>query len=473
MACARIVVVSDLHMSAGLLEDFDHELEVQFAQFLEERLCRQNEAVELVINGDFLDFVQAPPYSGPDLQGQSPAKLPLCFTQVQSRQKLAAIHDAHGRTFQALNQFLASNPNNALVVLPGNHDPDFFWSGVREDFGRYISLGDTAIAERIRIHLDPAYQPKECPTVWIEHGQQYDPINAFFISDYPYWSSRNPPILTDGNQLRLYACLGTRFLIDCLNDLDADYPFVDNVKPFSRFVRLFLVSAVNPHFGPLRAAVAAWRILAYLSRLAVTHPSNLLGITEIEGMAGTDLIERLQAMVTTDKEQFARINRAFPGDRDLGVLLNDKTEQERILAWLADNLGVLENPNAVYSPSLLSASGTNDHYLSLQKGFKLNETALLVDAAIKRLDPKGDTQAQLVVMGHTHEPVEKPEGLNYFNTGSWTRYYRFDGDERPSAWSMLQNQSYESFPYTLNYVEINVRNPSGAEMICFNRRDHD
>ena len=35
-----------------------------------------------------------------------------------------------------------------------------------------------------------------------------------------------------------------------LNDLDRDYPYVDNVKPFSRFLQLFGASALSPGLVP-------------------------------------------------------------------------------------------------------------------------------------------------------------------------------------------------------------------------------
>ena len=470
----HIIVVSDLHISSGQLDDFDRELEGHFMRFLEGDLARRPYPVELVINGDFLDFVQAPPYSGPGLQAQSPEKLPLCFTQEQSREKLAAIHAAHGPTFDALQEFLASKSNNALVVLPGNHDPDFFWSGVRDDFSELVSGGDPSRAHRIRIHLERAYRPSLCPEVWIEHGQQYDPVNSFLVSACPYWSEKKPPIFSDGERHRLYACLGTRFMIDYLNDLDVVYPFVDNVKPFSRFVRLFLVSALDRRFGPLKAAVAGWRIMGYLSKLFLTHPKDLLGIAPIRDTGESKLLGRLKEMSKQNSEVFQRLNQAYPGDRDLGVLLSDTSAQERILVWLADHMELLEEPTAAPNPAQLSIHGADDSYLALAKGFRLNETALLVNGAIEVLDPKNKTGGKVVVMGHTHEPVQKPEGLSYYNTGSWTRYYRFaDGDDLASAWSILSEQSYVSFPYQLNYVDIDTKHPCAAQMICFEKRDHD
>jgi UDP-2,3-diacylglucosamine pyrophosphatase LpxH len=470
----HIIVISDLHISAAALDDFDRELEQHFVGFLEDELAQRPYPLELVINGDFLDFVQAPPHAGRDLQAHSVEKIPLCFTQRQSREKLAAIHAAHVPTFRALGRFLAASNANTIVVLPGNHDPDFFWPDVREDFIRIVSGHDSEVAKRIRIHLQPAYRPFGCPEVWIEHGHQYDPVNSFFVAGRPLWSEQHPPILADGKQeRRLCACLGTRFLIDYLNNLDAEYSFVDNVKPFSRFVRLFLVSVADINFGPTKAAVAGWRMLEYLSKLALSHPKDLLGVEEFEEKGRTDLLTRLTEQARRKSGMFTRISKEYPDDRDLRLLLSNPAEQDRILEWLADNLDLLEEPSVAEQEDLLSLDGFDDDYLSLAQGFRLNETALLVDASIRLLSKEREDAIELVIMGHTHEPVKKPEGLNYYNTGSWTRYYRFDDDNRPSSWSILRDQSYVNFPYALNYVDVDVDHPSSAQMICFKSRDHD
>jgi hypothetical protein len=310
--------------------------------------------------------------------------------------------------------------------------------------------------------------------VWIEHGEQYDPVNSFFVSDCPYWSEKKPPIFYDGERDRLYACLGTRFMIDYLNDLDAVYPFVDNVKPFSRFIKLFLVSAADRRFGPLKAAVAAWGILGYLSKMSVTHRKDLLGIAPIRDTGESKLLDRLKEMSKQSSELFQRLNQAYPGDRDLGVLLGDASEQESILVWLTDHMDLLQEKTAALSPDQLSTDGVDHSYLSLAKGFRLDETELLANGAKGVLDPGNKTGVKVVVMGHTHEPVEKLEGLNYFNTGLWTRYYRFaDCDDHRSTWSILSEQSYVSFPYKLNYVDIDVKHPGAAQMVAFEKRDHD
>jgi hypothetical protein len=55
-----------------------------------------------VINGDFLDFVQAEPWQSPDFESETPDGVPLCFTQEQSLQKLESILSATQRRLTPL-----------------------------------------------------------------------------------------------------------------------------------------------------------------------------------------------------------------------------------------------------------------------------------------------------------------------------------------------------------------------------------
>jgi UDP-2,3-diacylglucosamine pyrophosphatase LpxH len=469
----HIIVVSDLHMSASPLEDFDEELENHFVRFLESDLAVRQYPVTLVINGDFLDFVQAPPYAGSALSSMTDEGVALCFTEQQSRAKLSAIYEAHQSTFLAIRRFLSAMPGHLLVILPGNHDADFFWPGVQMDFVRLISMDSAETGNRIVFHLNGEYRPPECPEVWIEHGQQYDPINSFFLGSQPCWSEQIPPICYDGVADRLYACLGTRFLIECLNDLDAEYPFVDNVKPFSRFLKLFLVSTGSSHFGPLKAAIAGWKVSQYLSKLLVTHPADLLGIRSIEEKGRIDLISRLKTLARNNDVTYPPLNEAYPSDRDLSLLLDNPAEHNNILTWLQNNLELIKDTPCSPDNDLLSLDSSDTSYLSLVKGFSLDETSLLMNAARKILECSNHLPATLVVMGHTHEPVERADNLNYLNTGSWTRYYRFDEQTSPSSWSILREHSYATFPYRLNYVDIDSNSPSVAQLIAYMVRDHD
>src|SRR5258708_5485931 len=79
-----VIVISDLHVGAGALDDFDAPIELEFMMFMG-NLSRHAEPVELVINGDFLEFVQAVPWEDASLRSvTADGKQQLCFTQAQS-----------------------------------------------------------------------------------------------------------------------------------------------------------------------------------------------------------------------------------------------------------------------------------------------------------------------------------------------------------------------------------------------------
>src|SRR5207249_1652702 len=83
--------------------------------------------------------------------------------------------------------------------------------------------------------------------------------------------------------------------------------------------------------------------------------------------------------------------------------------------------------------------GKGSSNLTLTKGFFFKETDVLIHEAKEHLrrDPTIDT----VIMGHTHEVV-RLDDVRYFNTGCWTRYYRFEEKESVRSWELLQKPDY-------------------------------
>jgi metallophosphoesterase superfamily enzyme len=122
----RVIVISDLHIGAGSLEDFDPEVEQAFGEFCDQ-IIAENQPTEVVINGDFLDFVQAEPWQSGEFESVTKTGVPLCFTEDQSIEKLESILRAHTATFDALAGLLKSKDVRRLTILPGNHDADLFW----------------------------------------------------------------------------------------------------------------------------------------------------------------------------------------------------------------------------------------------------------------------------------------------------------------------------------------------------------
>jgi UDP-2,3-diacylglucosamine pyrophosphatase LpxH len=456
-----IIVISDLHIGAGLLDDCDNELENNLVEFLNQ-LGHRPTPVELVINGDFLDFAQAPPWRGSSLESIAPDESPLCFTEEQSLSKLESIIQAHKPIFDAISTFLATKTLNRLVVIPGNHDADFFWSTVRCALA--AALGP-AVRQRLMFHMERAYRPSAFPRVWIEHGHQSDPLNCFYSHKAEIWSSNAPPIMEDIlGRRRLYECIGTRFLIRFLNYLDAEYPFVDNVKPFSRFIRLFAVSALKPGFGPLKVTIAMWRLMQFVTESIVIRPTDLLGLQEDSVIAS--LLNTYKQAPASRQRALAEAVRhhGFNLDRPLEMYVADKKRADSLLNFLADNPALLESLDEEERGFL--SLGEDAGTLSLARGFAVDESGELKKRA-KELLRRDDVGA--VVMGHTHEAVNSSD---YINAGSWTRYYTFVSGQEPSSWSLLKVDSYANFPYSLKYVEISGDAPDCLRLVTFKERSH-
>jgi UDP-2,3-diacylglucosamine pyrophosphatase LpxH len=454
-----IVVISDLHVGAGALDDFDCAVENEFVSFMA-HLAKQSKSTELVINGDFLEFVQAEPWEGKVLRARTEDALPLCFTEAQSCTKLAAIIHHHPLVFAALGKFLAANQAHRIVVCPGNHDADLFFEKVRIQLRSAIELaGKIAVGDRLRVHLQRVYRPPAAPSVWIEHGHQLDDCNNFFIGPEERWSDTRPPIIDSSvGEPRLIECMGTRFLLNFLNRLDHSYPFVDNVKPFSKFFKLFCYSALRPNYGPIMATVAAWDMLRYVANTLRKCPRDLLSTDEEEEQSIVGVVrEALNRLSHTQQREFLTQleQRGIPNHAPVDFLLDDPHWSEQVMDVLSANpelTEIIPEPNPAFL-DLREGDGT----LTLIPAFVADESAELTRAARHALTY---SQASAVVMGHTHESRDHPDQLNYVNTGSWTRYLQMtNSDLKPRSWSLLARGAARLFPYQLLYAEIDTSEP--------------
>lgn len=449
-----IVVISDLHIGAGTLDDFDVAIELELVAFLTV-LSKSSTQIELVINGDFLNFVQSDPWNDPDLRAPSVDHHFLCFSQSQSMSKLDSILDGHPNVFTALGNFLRENTAHRLVLLPGNHDPDLFWPDIRSALRTVLERSARSpLGDRLRFHLEEVYRPPWAPSVWIEHGHQHDPCNNFFFGDKSFWSTASSPIFVDSlGEERLMECVGTRFLNKYLNHLDDAYPFVDNVKPFSRFLKSFGVSALAPGYGPVTAAAAVWGMLKYIASTVKKSTGDLLGIqTRVPPSAAAVVAAGWELLSQAEREVFiARLrSKGIRVDASLPILLADQRSAELILDALADDLQLA---SALPQPSsALLGIGGGGATLTLAGGYIADESAELIRAARRALRDAG---ASAVIMGHTHEPKDHPHGLSYVNTGSWTRYLKIEPGDQKSSWSLLKRNAAAHFPFNLLYAEIN------------------
>jgi hypothetical protein len=412
----------------------------------------------LVINGDFLDFAQAEPWQSSDLESSTADGIPLCFSEDQSVQKLKHIIRCHGAIFEGLYRITSRESRHRVIILPGNHDVDFFWPGVREEFVRVVAGGREGGTDKLHFHLEQSYRPTDFPGVWIEHGHQYDACNKFAVKGNACWSEQARPIFPDSEGVpRLLECVGTRFLIKYLNSLDAEYPFVDNVKPFSKFLKMFLSSTVHRDFGPIKALIAYWGFLRFFANTLGKSPIDILSSEQPSDKTLGQFRSRLSELRRRDAERLAvrlaELGFDFTG-MPFDFYIGDDDRLQNLLDFLSLNPDCLSEL-AGEGSGLLSTGGEAG-YLTLADGYLNDETATLKAAAANTIR---QGLASAVVMGHTHEAVAANATLNYVNTGCWTRYLRDGVNRREWSWNLLQKTAYQSFPYELAYAEVVSERP--------------
>lgn len=176
----ELIVVSDLHLGDGDPRSENWRTPQQIAW---ERLLRTEDGtahgIDLVINGDCFDLLQA----GPPLENHD------VTDAATSLAKLQRIVAAHLDWFAALRAFL-QDPNHTVTFLIGNHDADLALAPLRALVRRTIG----ARAGAVRFCLAQAYLP--CAGVAIEHGCQADPWNRVYgLWDHPGTAFATPATL--------------------------------------------------------------------------------------------------------------------------------------------------------------------------------------------------------------------------------------------------------------------------------------
>jgi UDP-2,3-diacylglucosamine pyrophosphatase LpxH len=208
------LVVSDFHLGKGtyredgsinVFEDF--RADGKFSEFLDYHAsgAHAGDEVELVVNGDFFNLLSV------DLDG----RLSQAITERVAVEKTEAIVRGHPQLFQALRRF-AAVPDHRVLFLMGNHDPGLLFGGVRE-------VVSAAVGGEHGYRLD-SY---DFDGVHVEHGQQHEPMNAFNTQRY---------FVERDGQVCLNLPLGSRYIIEVLNEQKAIRPYIDKVAPFRRYM---------------------------------------------------------------------------------------------------------------------------------------------------------------------------------------------------------------------------------------------
>lgn len=438
------LIVSDLHMGDGKRGDDFVDDRQQFANFVHQQAQtdegRRGE-IELIINGDLLEFVQVLPerytLNSPD----------FWCSEEESLAKLDCILAGHPEAFAALAEF--QKPGNIVTIFAGNHDIDLYWTKVQDRLRREagnvnIELGDdTYVRYDGRLH--------------ISHGHLFpsiDPVNGF-----KHW--RNPILhMPDDKEApRLEMCVGTLFVVQFVNLLENKYPFVDNVHPQTELVRILLredrwglrtvgwlgARFVIQHFGASLSAESRDDI-----------GPELLGAIRGDVFFREKLAGLCRDLLGWHETTEADVLKRFASEEQVAELLDLLLKADPTLTKWTD---VLE----IAKPAVNSAEEPGGATLMLHDASRIDARAECLTIARN----KWKALAEIVVLGHTHLPESVEEnGRRYYNPGSWTRYI-----EDPSSLTLRDLEDDNTYPYELNYVRI--EDDGGklrSELLCVDRR---
>ncbi len=228
-------VLSDLHLRAGLHDDFVFDEE--FAALLDELWA--DGVRELVLNGDTFEF----PATWPETPIHPNST--LGFTEQESVERMAGIGEGHGEVLEALRRWIKDG--GTLVFLPGNHDWELHFQGVRDRLAQM--LGDPQQLRHRHILHGAPYLPLQ--GVHIEHGHQLvHDQNAFL---HPLAPIRIDPL---GGPPRMEQNAGSYLVRTLVNPIEQTFPFINNIRPFGK------VKWIGPH----RHALKLFSILSDATR---------------------------------------------------------------------------------------------------------------------------------------------------------------------------------------------------------------
>jgi len=437
------LIVSDLHVGdGGAGDDFvDHKC--QFATFVREQAATERGRageIELIFNGDFLEFAQTCP------QAYTLDSSEYWCSEEESVIKLDCILAGHSKVFDALKAF--QQPGNQVTLFEGNHDVDLHWDCIQSRI--------RAKAGGVRFELGNAWNVRYDGRLYISHGHLFssvDPVNEF--KNY-----RDPRLNQPAMDLpkRLEMCPGTLFMVQFVNHLEARYPFADNLHPPTALADILWR---EDRWG-LKAV--GWLLARFMAR----HRSVTLGHEGLPNI-GPQLLNAIQ-LDDFLQRKIAAVYRDVLHQLDVTAeKVPAKLDSEDAIVGFVEELIAADVPWEHWLPALDLAkpavsgiSGSGGATLMIRQAAKIDQR----QACITIAEGAWKAGAEVVVLGHTHLPQKVEKGAaRYYNPGSWTRYVEFN---RMDSLTLDDLRREDRFPYQLNCVRVEAMNNESlrSEMIC-------
>src|SRR5918997_2765630 len=246
-----VVFVSDSHIGGDPGCD-GFESPEELSALLHE-LAGRDGPVELILAGDFFDFLQI-----------SPSRDGL------DRAALTMVRPEYEGLFAALRRF-ATGEHKRVMYLPGNHDAEMWWNPrIQETLRKRGLVDEFAFSYEARFEVGG-----EQRVVYCEHGNQFDPANT--VEDYgdPLDTPLGHHVVTDFT--RRIAPFGEVARGLDLSEIKNVYPLVAIPRWIaSRYFYDFVGKVVAYLLLPLLVAYVVYQVVAYFLAITRGDPTRFM-----------------------------------------------------------------------------------------------------------------------------------------------------------------------------------------------------
>jgi UDP-2,3-diacylglucosamine pyrophosphatase LpxH len=436
----RIYIVSDWHL--GGTPDGDHAKSLggygtqicrsgaaiaEFIDWIVRRAADQGELIELIINGDMVDFLAPEPGWVPCEWIADESKAAARLEEIVANSRLS------GRSpFDALRDLLGKE--HTLTLLLGNHDVELSLPRVRQKLVELLG------AEGRKFTF--IYDGEACVRgqLLVEHGNRYDSFNALDYSALRQERSHiSRGLAVDEKQRKQKFFLppaGTLIVVHGINGLLRTHAYLNLLKPETK-AALPLLLALRPEIEPvLKVLVKQWKIRRRKKKAALESPAmpsnaGYLSASDSSFDATYQSLEQLLREMVTEQE-YAQL----------------EVQNEQVKGALASpvdsNLPLLERVRAMFAKTE-SKIDTKIMLSELILEGDSSRRQTLIRAAFRKLqsDTSFDLEVELpeyleaarellangrfshIVFGHTHLPKQisierEPDSPGiYLNCGTW------------------------------------------------------
>lgn len=376
----------------------------RLAAFLAELPSRRGdgEELELVIAGDFIDFLAVEPFAAwtPD---------PAAARQKLERTMGSA---AFSPVFDTLAGVAAAGCG--ITVLIGNHDLEMALPSVQAALRERLQAG----WRRLRFVDDG----RACRYggALIEHGNRYDGANRNDWAGLRALASQESRGEAQTVQVKVSA--GSEIVHRVVNPLKASYPFIDLLQPSGELLALLLLAfepALKRHWRKIgRLLRGGWRQVTYTE----LPPGELRFAAA--GAAG-DWDEELAEAFGEDYEI---LHREATGDAYREAAFEAAGEWWSALSSHEGLAALLDAGRPVPGERLRQIRATLSRLLPQGDELGPGGPCGHYGEHARRLREARDGDVEVVIMGHTHlaRHLGPADRAGYINTGTWADIVRPD-----------------------------------------------